>query len=126
MQATELDLRPPEVRLQLYRGDHHEFLVALQERSTQTKRDLSAWTDWQARWRPNRTTEAPVVAFDVVLDTNNVDLYVIVTPAHTTQIEPIGVWELEGNSPDGEPVTLVTGSVELTFDVPPDGIPDGG
>jgi len=107
-----VDLTPAKLDLKLYAGEPTALRVRARSKTTKQPLDLSDRT-WAAQWRRKRTSA------------DSVDLFVDDTAAATGELvvyfpdnlDPVGVWDLEGTHATTGKDTILTGDVTVTADV---------
>jgi len=107
-----VDLTPARLDLKLYAGDPTAVVVTALDKTTKQPVDLSDRT-WAAQWRRKRSSAAAV---DLAVDDSGAVGGVIVVH-FPGDLDPLGVWDLEGTHAVTGKDTILTGEVRVEEDV---------
>lgn len=107
-----VDLTPAVLDLKLYAGDATAVVVTALDRVTKAPVDLSDRT-WAAQWRRKRASAS---ATNLSVDDSGAATGVIIIH-FPGDLDPLGVWDLEGTHAVTGKDTILTGEVRVEEDV---------
>jgi hypothetical protein len=106
------DLTPAVLDLKLYAGDEAAVVINVVDRSTKMAIDLSDRT-WTSQWRRKRSS---LTAVELSVDATDAATGTLIVH-FPDDLDPCGVWDLEGTHAVTGKDTIITGDVTVEMDV---------